>query len=102
LNGLITTSAISAKYVLSLHPLVRPLESRLSLQNDNSHNKEPELGLIAREWVHLGFVDPFTTVVNSQNHMFLALGAENKSEQYLDEGEVLEVSLPKTPSATCQ
>jgi ADP-ribose pyrophosphatase len=50
---------------------------------------EEETGLSAREWVDLGVVDPFTTVVRSRNHMFLALNVEaGKSRP--DEGEVLE------------
>jgi ADP-ribose pyrophosphatase len=31
-------------------------------------------GMIASEWVDMGVVNPFTTVVNSPNHMFLARG----------------------------
>ncbi len=31
-----------------------------------------EVGLVAAEWVDMGVVNPFTTVVNSPNHMFLA------------------------------
>ena len=31
-----------------------------------------EVGLIASEWVDMGLVNPFTTIVNSPNHMFLA------------------------------
>lgn len=31
-----------------------------------------ELGITARKWVYLGFVDPFTTIVHSPNHMFVA------------------------------
>lgn len=31
-----------------------------------------EVGLIAAEWVDMGLVNPFTTVINSPNHMFLA------------------------------
>ncbi|WP_182884459.1 NUDIX domain-containing protein [Microbispora sp. H10885] len=31
-----------------------------------------ELGLEAQRWTYLGYVDPFTTVVRSKNHMFLA------------------------------
>src|SRR6266849_5927200 len=49
-----------------------------------------ELGIVAREWIDLGVVDPFTTVVNSPNHMFLAIGAEQEGAQALDEGEVVE------------
>jgi len=51
-----------------------------------------ELGLVASEWIDLGVVDPFTTVVNSPNHMFLAIGAERDGDQNLDEGEVVEAS----------
>lgn len=35
-----------------------------------------EAGIVAAEWVYLGVVDPFTTVVSSPNHMFLARGLE--------------------------
>jgi ADP-ribose pyrophosphatase len=31
-----------------------------------------EAGLVAEEWVDMGRIDPFTTVVHSPNHMFLA------------------------------
>jgi ADP-ribose pyrophosphatase len=31
-----------------------------------------EVGLIAAEWVDMGLVNPFTTIVNSPNHTFLA------------------------------
>jgi len=31
-----------------------------------------ECGLVASEWVDMGVVNPFTTVVNSPNHLFLA------------------------------
>jgi ADP-ribose pyrophosphatase len=37
---------------------------------------QEELGLKARRWDYLGYVDPFTTVVKSRNHMFLARGLE--------------------------
>jgi len=33
-----------------------------------------ETGLIASEWIDMGVVNPFTTVVNSPNHTFLARG----------------------------
>ena len=49
-----------------------------------------ELGLEADEWIDLGVVDPFTTVVHSPNYMFLALGV-HEGERSPDEGEVLEV-----------
>jgi len=31
-----------------------------------------EVGLVASEWVDMGVVNPFTTIVNAPNHMFLA------------------------------
>ncbi len=41
-----------------------------------------ETGLVARKWKYLGFVDPFTTVVVSPNHMYLAQDLRRgKSEQ---------------------
>lgn len=35
-----------------------------------------ELSCVADEWVSLGTVHPFTTIVNSPNHIFLAKGLE--------------------------
>ncbi len=31
-----------------------------------------EAGLVASEWVDMGLVNPFTTIVNAPNHLFLA------------------------------
>jgi ADP-ribose pyrophosphatase len=49
-----------------------------------------EVGLEAREWIELGVVDPFTTLINSPNYLFLALGVE-EGEPDRDESEVLEI-----------
>lgn len=49
-----------------------------------------EVGLRAREWIDLGVVDPFTTLINSPNYLFLALGVE-EGEPDRDDSEVLEV-----------
>jgi ADP-ribose pyrophosphatase len=49
-----------------------------------------ELGLEARDWIDLGVVDPFTTLISSPNYMFLALGI-TEGKRNPDEGEVLEV-----------
>jgi ADP-ribose pyrophosphatase len=48
-----------------------------------------ELGFIAREWVELGSVDPFTTQLVSPNYQFLALGLDRVSQEP-DEAEVIE------------
>jgi 8-oxo-dGTP pyrophosphatase MutT (NUDIX family) len=51
-----------------------------------------EIGLVASEWVDLGVVDPFTTVVRSPNHLFLATGVYSVGEATPDPGEVLEIT----------
>jgi ADP-ribose pyrophosphatase len=58
---------------------------------------EEELGLIARKWTYLGLIDPFTSVIKSPNHLFLA---ENliKGKTNPDSGEVVEPL--KMPLAT--
>ena len=48
-----------------------------------------ELGLVARRWVELGTVDPFTTQLVSPNHQFLALELEQVRKDP-DEAEVIE------------
>ncbi|MDQ4078819.1 MAG: NUDIX hydrolase [Chloroflexota bacterium] len=35
-----------------------------------------EAGIVANEWIDLGVIDPFTTVVSSPSHIFLARGLE--------------------------
>ena len=48
-----------------------------------------ELGLVARRWVELGTVDPFTTQLTSPNHQFLAFDLEQVGKDP-DEAEVIE------------
>jgi ADP-ribose pyrophosphatase len=50
---------------------------------------QEEAGLSAREWVDLGVIDPFTTVIQSPNYLFLAMDVR-AGESRPDEGEVLE------------
>lgn len=50
-----------------------------------------ELGLTARDWLDLGVVDPFTTVVRSPNYLFLARGIEAEGDAVPDPGEVVRV-----------
>ena len=51
-----------------------------------------EVGLSAQDWIELGVIDPFTTIVRSPNHLFLALGVQ-REESNPDDGEVLECIL---------
>lgn len=55
---------------------------------------EEESGLIADEWIDLGHIDPFTTVVHSRNYLYLAKGLRNGTTKP-DEGEI--VNLDKIP-----
>ena len=48
-----------------------------------------EAGLSASEWIDLGVIDPFTTIVRSPNHIFLALDVQ-PGESNPEDGEVLE------------
>jgi ADP-ribose pyrophosphatase len=48
-----------------------------------------EIGTEAKEWIELGSVDPFTTVVSSPNYLFLARGLDH-FEPKPDEGETIE------------
>lgn len=51
---------------------------------------QEEAGLLAREWVPLGHVDPFTTMLYCPNHLFLARGL-TRVEREPEEAEVMEV-----------
>ncbi|HSX30472.1 MAG TPA: NUDIX hydrolase [Candidatus Saccharimonadales bacterium] len=48
-----------------------------------------EAGVEAEKWVDLGSIDPFTTVVSSPNHLFLATGLTHLKPDP-DEGEILQ------------
>jgi 8-oxo-dGTP pyrophosphatase MutT (NUDIX family) len=49
-----------------------------------------ELGIQAQEWLDMGVINPFTTVVSSPNYMFIAKGFK-WSDRNPDEGEVLDI-----------
>ncbi len=51
---------------------------------------EEEAGLLADEWVDLGVVDPFTTIVSSPNHMFIAKKLRKGTPKH-DLGEAITV-----------
>ncbi len=51
-----------------------------------------EAGVEAAHWTSLGVVDPFTTAINSPNHIFLASGLK-PAEASPDEGETVETIL---------
>jgi ADP-ribose pyrophosphatase len=50
------------------------LESGESPETAALRELSEECGLTAAEWIDMGVLNPFTTIVNSPNHMFLARG----------------------------
>jgi ADP-ribose pyrophosphatase len=48
-----------------------------------------EVGVEAKDWVELGSIDPFTTVVSSPNYLFLATGLAHFDPKP-NEGEILQ------------
>ncbi|MBI4121610.1 MAG: NUDIX hydrolase [Candidatus Ryanbacteria bacterium] len=63
------------------------------LQGAKRELKE-ELGIRARRWQYLGFVDPFTTIVRSPNHMFLASGLSYGSRHLDPDEQIRLVRMP--------
>jgi ADP-ribose pyrophosphatase len=49
-----------------------------------------EAGITAKEWIELGVLDPFTTVIKSSDYMFIAKGLQFQ-EQRLEGTEQLEI-----------
>lgn len=58
---------------------------------------QEEAGLAAREWIGMGVVDPFTTIVASPNYLFLAMDLQPAGAPP-QPGEVLKVE--KVPFST--
>ncbi len=54
-----------------------------------------EAGLVAAEWIDMGMINPFTTVINSPNHMFLCrnLTKERKVREPQERVEVVRMPL---------
>jgi 8-oxo-dGTP pyrophosphatase MutT (NUDIX family) len=50
-----------------------------------------EAGLAAANWLPMGFVDPFTTMLSCPNHLFLARGL-TAVEREPEEAEVMEIT----------
>lgn len=66
------------------------LEKKESPLRAAKRELKEELGLEADKWVNLGVVNPFTTVVNSPNYMFLAIGIK-KNKSRPDSEEILKI-----------
>jgi ADP-ribose pyrophosphatase len=62
------------KYALgdySLEVISGGIDSGESAETAAIRELGEEAGLVAAEWIDMGMINPFTTVVNSPNHMFL-------------------------------
>lgn len=55
---------------------------------------EEELGLIAVDWMDLGCVNPFTTIVNSPNYVFLAKNVRSGIQASDPDEKVVRVRIP--------
>lgn len=53
-----------------------------------------ETGIVAKQWIELGFVHPLTVVLNSPAYLFLALDLKQKAQPEKN-AQVLQVSLTK-------
>jgi ADP-ribose pyrophosphatase len=53
-----------------------------------------ELGIEASEWTHLGFVDPFTSMLLSPTHLFLARGLRFGAPRHEGTEQIRRVRLP--------
>ena len=53
-----------------------------------------EVDLIASEWVDMGLINPFTTIVNAPNHMFLARGLSKVRRQKQADEKIEVVTMP--------
>lgn len=59
-----------------------------------------ELGLAAKQWTPMGYVDPFTSVVNSRNYMYMAQDLESMEAQN-DPNEIIKPMLVPLGNAIC-
>jgi ADP-ribose pyrophosphatase len=66
------------------------IESGENAETAGLRELSEEAGLIASEWVDMGVINPFTTIVNSPNHTFLARKLAH-SRRLPQAGEKLEV-----------
>jgi ADP-ribose pyrophosphatase len=53
-----------------------------------------ELGIEAAEWTHLGFVDPFTSMLLSPTHLFLARGLRFGEPRHEATEQIRRVTMP--------
>ncbi|MFB3882195.1 MAG: NUDIX domain-containing protein [Armatimonadota bacterium] len=82
------------KYALgesTLEAVSGAIESGESPEQAGLREIGEEAGLVAAEWVDMGVLNPFTTLVHSPNHMFLArrLSRLNRAKQAGEDIEVV-------------
>jgi 8-oxo-dGTP pyrophosphatase MutT (NUDIX family) len=78
----------------SLEAMSGAIESGETPERTGLRELGEEIGLVAASWVDMGVVNPFTTVVSSPNHMFLARDL-SETRRSPDAGEQIEtVKMP--------
>jgi ADP-ribose pyrophosphatase len=85
------------KYALgdySLEAISGGLEPGETPEQGGMRELAEECGLTASEWVDLGVINPFTTIIHSANHMFLARGLslDRRIREPSEELEVVKMS----------
>ena len=53
-----------------------------------------EVGVVAERWIDAGCIDPFTTVVNSPNYMFVALGLSERARTHDPDESIVVEKIP--------
>ncbi len=85
------------KYALGEHSLEAVsggLESGETPEQAGLREIGEEVGLVAAEWIDMGLVNPFTTVIHSPNHMFLARELSTLRRTAATSEHVEEVRMP--------
>ncbi len=82
---------------ITIEAISGAIEKRENKLNAAKRELKEETGLIAKKWIYLGVVDPFTSVINSPNHMYLAQNLiQTKSNQEGTESiKVIKMSFKK-------
>jgi ADP-ribose pyrophosphatase len=85
------------KYALgdySLEAVSGALEGGEGPEQAGMRELAEECGLTATEWVDLGKINPFTTIIHSPNHMFLARGLSKEHRIRTPEEDLEIVTMP--------
>lgn len=80
------------------------IEQKESPQQAAKRELREEAGIVAKKWTTLGFIDPFTSIINSPNHLFLAekLSFLKPSPESTETIELIKVPLKEAVKWACE